>query len=147
MWCAPCEPFSKRLSGISATPTRSRMWRPCSKKLSSCCRDTPIPLTTGLRCWPLNTNLHTTRARKAITDRLASAIQIQPGRKLTTASVAFSPNASERLTPPAGVLSAAASGRLAARDGLNHQNFVLLTGDFLDAFAGCHVERLRAGLA
>ena len=38
----------------------------------------------------------------------------------------FQSKASERLTPPAGVLSAAASGWLAARDGMNHQDFVLV---------------------
>jgi len=43
-------------------------------------------------------------------------------------------------------MSVAASARLAACDGMNHQNFVLLARDFLDAFAGCHVKRLRAGL-
>src|SRR6266849_1388677 len=146
MGCAPFEPFSKRLSGITATPTRSRMWRPCSKKLLSCRRGAPISLTIGLRCWPLNTNLHTMRARKAITDRIASAIQIQPGRKWTTASVAFSPMPAKRLTPPAGLVSAAASGRLAARDGMNHQDFVLLARDFREAFAGRHVKWLSAGL-
>jgi len=29
---------------------------------------------------------------------------------------------------------------------MNHQDFVLLARDFLDAFAACHVKRLCSGL-
>jgi len=29
---------------------------------------------------------------------------------------------------------------------MNHQDFVLVARDFLDAFTGCHVKRLRTGL-
>jgi hypothetical protein len=58
----------------------------------------------------------------------------------------FQSNTNERLTRPAGVLPAAASARLAARDGMNHQDFVLVTRDFLEAFAGRHIKRLRTGL-
>src|SRR5258707_15889048 len=104
------------------------MWRPCSKKLLSCW-GTPISLTPGLRCWLLNTNLHTKRARKAITDRIASAIQIQLGGN-GLPPTRFQSKASERLTPPAGVLSAVASGWLAAREGVNHQDFVLVARCF-----------------
>ncbi len=43
-------------------------------------------------------------------------------------------------------MSVAASARLAARDGMNHQDFVLLARDLLEAFTGRHVKRLRAGL-
>ena len=35
---------------------------------------------------------------------------------------------------------------LAASDGMNHQDFALLAGNFADAFARGHVKRLRAGL-
>src|SRR5437763_12633673 len=35
---------------------------------------------------------------------------------------------------------------LATCDGVNHQNFVLRAGDFLDAFSSSDVERLRSGL-
>ena len=44
------------------------------------------------------------------------------------------------------MVAAAASGRLAARDGMNHQDFILLARDFLDAFTGFHAERLCSGL-
>src|ERR1700731_3018239 len=44
------------------------------------------------------------------------------------------------------VASAATNGKLATRDGMNHQDFVLLARNFLDAFTGCHVKWLRAGL-
>jgi hypothetical protein len=37
-------------------------------------------------------------------------------------------------------------GRLAACDGMNHQDFVLPARDFLNAFTGRHIERLRTGL-
>jgi hypothetical protein len=38
------------------------------------------------------------------------------------------------------------TARLAARDGMNHQDFVLPARDFLDAFTGRHVEWLGTGL-
>ncbi len=47
------------------------------------------------------------------------------------------------LTLPAGVVSVAASARLAACDGMNHQDFVLLARDFLEAFTGRHVKCRR----
>ncbi len=55
------------------------------------------------------------------------------------------PKANEVLHCQPGV-SVAASGRLAACDGMNHQDFVLLARDFLEAFTGRHVKWLRAGL-
>ncbi len=36
--------------------------------------------------------------------------------------------------------------RLAARDGMNHQDFALLGGDFPDALTGGHIKWLRSGL-
>jgi len=44
------------------------------------------------------------------------------------------------------VVSAAAKVRLAACDGMNPQDFVLLAHDFFEAFTGRHVKWLRAGL-
>src|SRR5262249_8642186 len=35
----------------------------------------------------------------------------------------------------------------ASGDGMNHQDFLLLAGDSLDALTGCHVKRLRTGLS
>src|SRR6266404_8147441 len=35
--------------------------------------------------------------------------------------------------------------RLAARHGMNHQDFVLFTRNLLDAFTRCHVKRLCSG--
>src|ERR1700693_2298462 len=89
------------------------------------------------------TNLHTIRTRKTATDRIASAIQ-------TTALA--EPDATVVLNPTLKMSSATSRGgqrrsvRLAACDGVNHQDFVLLARDFLDAFTGRHVKRLRAGL-
>src|SRR5258708_1957567 len=130
MGFAPFEPFSGRLSGITATPTRSKMWRPCSKTFVCCCGGAAISLANGLRRGPANTNLHAKRARKAITDRIAGVIQTAAA-KMDYRQRRFQSNASERPTPPTGVQRAAASGGLAARDGMNHQDFVLVARDFL----------------
>src|SRR5258708_1406902 len=139
------ELFSKRLPPMTATPPGSEMWKISSKMVSRrCCRGT-IARTKGQRCGPANTNLHTTRARNAITDRIAGAIEIPPWRKWTSISIRFGPIPTKSHTA-SRVLSAAAIARLAACDGMNHQNFVLLARDFLDAFAGRHVKWLRAGL-
>src|SRR5882762_9348107 len=130
---------------MTATPPGSKMWRTSSRMLSRrCCRGA-IARTKGQRCGPANTNLHTTRARNAITDRIAGAIDIPPWRKWTTISIRFGPKPTKSHTA-SRVVSGAASARLAACDGMNHQNFVLLARDFLDAFAGRHVKWLRAGL-
>src|SRR5229473_363203 len=145
MGYTPSEPFSKRLPAITATPPGSKMWRPCSKTLVCRCCCGAIALTKGLRCRPANTNLHTIRARNAIIDRIAGAIEIPPWRKWTAARVRFGPILTKSHTA-SRVVSAAASGRLAACDGMNHQNFVLLARDFLEAFTGRHVKWLRAGL-
>src|SRR5713226_1985276 len=136
------ELFSKRLPTITATPPSSEMWRtPAKRLLCRCCRGA-IALTS-LRCGPANTNPHTIRARNAITDRIAGAIQFRRRGKWTAASVRFSQRS---LTLPAGIVSPAASARLAACDGMNHQDFVLLARDLLEAFTGRHVKWLRAGL-
>src|SRR5260370_34023091 len=65
-------------------------------------------------------------------------------RGLPTAS--DSAQGQRSLTLPARVDSVAASARLAACDGMNHQDFVLLARDFPEAFTGRHVKWLRAGL-
>src|SRR5215469_3062069 len=44
------------------------------------------------------------------------------------------------------VRAGSSRGRLASRDRMYRQNFVLLARDFLDALTGCHVKWLRAGL-
>src|SRR5712692_9760790 len=113
------------------------MWRSCSKALCCCCR-VAISLTHGLRCGVANTNLHTIRARNAIMDRFTGAIQVPPESD--------SAQCQRSLTLPAGVVSVAANARLATCDGMNHQDFVLLARDFLEAFTGRHVKWLRAGL-
>ena len=46
----------------------------------------------------------------------------------------------------AGPGGSAAPGRLAARDGMNHQDFALLAGSFADAFTSGHIKWLGAGL-
>src|SRR5882724_118500 len=54
--------------------------------------------------------------------------------------------ANEILTCRAGWWSLAINGPLTARDGMYHQDFILLARDFLDAFTGSHVKWLRTGL-
>src|SRR6266850_2511820 len=141
----PSELFSNRLPAITATPPGSEMWRASSKTLLCRCSCGAIALSQGLHRRPPNANLHTTRPRNAITDRFAGDIQVPPGLKLTTASVRFSPMPTKSYTA-SGVVSAAASARLAACDGMNHQDFVLLARDLLEAFTGRHVKWLSAGL-
>ena len=91
MGSTPSELSSKRLPALTATPARSKMWRPCSKALLCCCCGAAISLTNGLRRRPANANLHAIRARTAVTTRFAGAIQIPPWQKWTAASVAFTP--------------------------------------------------------
>src|SRR6266403_780458 len=144
MGCTPSEPFSRRLSGIAATPARSKMWRPCCKMLVRCCCGAAISLANGLRRRPVKINLHTIRATNTIIDRIGGAIEIAPWRKWTAARVRFGPIPTKSHTV-SRVVSAAASARLAACDRMNHQDFVLLARDFLDAFTGFHVKRLCSG--
>src|SRR5713101_7966533 len=139
------ELFSKRLPAITATPPGSEMWRASSKTLWCRCCCGAISRTQGLHRRPANTNLHTIRASKAIIDRFAGDIQAQPGLKSTTASVRFSPMPTKSYTA-SGVVPVAASARLAACDGMNHQDLVLLARDFLEAFTGRYIKWLRAGL-
>src|SRR5712664_2188979 len=141
----PSELFSIRLPAITATPPGSEMWRASSKTLWCRCCCGAIALSQGPHRRPPNANLHTTRPRNAITDRFADDIQVPPGLKLTTANVRFSPMPTKSYTA-SGVVSVAASARSAACDGMNHQDLVLLARDFLEAFTGRHVKRLRAGL-
>src|SRR6266704_6499190 len=130
-------------SAITATPPSSEMWRPSSKRVLCRCR--AIALTKGLRCEPANTNLHTTRARNAITDRIAGAIKFRRrGYGLPLAS--DSALCQRSLTLPAGIVSPAAAALLTACDGVNHQDFILLARDSLEAFTGRHIKWLRAGL-
>jgi hypothetical protein len=56
---------------------------------------------------------------------------------ITTTSIAAA-------SPPA--LLAVSVVQLAARDGMNHQDFALLARDFPDAFTSGHIKWLRAGL-
>ena len=141
----PSELFSKRLSAMTATPPESEMWRPSSKTLLRRCCPGAIARTKDQRCGPANTNLHTIRARNAIIDRIAGAIEIPQWRKWAIASIRFGPIPTKSHTG-SRVVSAAASARLAPCDRMNHQDFVLLARDFLDAFTGRHVKWLRAGL-
>src|SRR6266702_8188007 len=143
--CRSSELFSRGPSAITATPPSSEMWRPSSKRLLCCCCCGAIALAKSLRCGPANTNLHTTRAGNAITDRIAGAIKFR--RRGNGLPLAFdSAHCQRSLTLPAGIVSPAASAWSAACDGVNHQNFVLLARDFLEAFTGRHVKRLCAGL-
>src|SRR6266446_5600287 len=109
------------------------MWRTSPKTLLCRCCCGAIDLTKSLRWRPANTNFHTIKARNAMIDRFAGDIQQQPGLKLTTASVRFSPMPA-KYYPASGAVSAAASPRLAACYGVNHQDFVLLARDSLEAF-------------
>jgi hypothetical protein len=67
------------------------MQRLCPKRLLFRRCGAAIALAKGLRRRPAKTNLHTIRARTAIMDRFAGAIQIPPWRKWTVAVVAFNP--------------------------------------------------------
>src|SRR5436309_4161031 len=137
--------FSRGPSVITATPPSSEMWRPSSKGLLYRCCCGAIALARGPQCEPANTNLHTTRAGNAITDRIAGAIKFR--RRGNGLPLAFDSALCRRsLTLPPGIVSPAASAWSAACDGVNHQNFVLLARDFLEAFTGRHVKRLCAGL-
>src|SRR5713226_972396 len=142
---APSELLSKWSPAITTVVAHSKMLKPCLKKLLCCGRGAAFSLTKGPRCRPANTNLHTIRARNAITARFGGDIQVPPSFKWTTASVRFSPRPTKSYAA-ARVVSVAASARLAACDGMNHQDFVLLARDFLEAFTGRHVKWLRAGL-
>src|SRR5260370_34064083 len=137
--------FSGGSSAITDRPPSSEMWRTSAERLLCRCCRRAIALTKGLRCGPANTNLHTTRAKNAITDRIADAIKFRRcGNGLPLA--ADSALCQRCLTLPAWIVSAAASARSAACDGMNHQDFVLLARNFLEAFTACHVKWLRAGL-
>ncbi len=109
------------------------------KKVLCCGCGAAIPLANGLRRRPVNTSLHAISAKNAIRESVVNAIQIpRIGNGVSRSAPMLT-----KFMLPAGVVAAAASGRLAARDGMNHQDFVLLARDFLDAFTACHVKRLR----
>src|SRR5215510_14272175 len=83
------------------------MWRPTAKRLLYRCSEA-VALTKGLRCRPANTNLHATKARNAITDRIAGVIQSRrSGNGLLLASDSALYRRS--LTLPAGIVSLAAN--------------------------------------
>src|SRR5215469_9723346 len=94
---------------------------------------------------PVNTSLQTINATNAMSETLAGTIQIPLLRKIDRGSVAFSATLT-KWCADSRTIPAATSAVSAARDGMNHQDFVLLTGDFLNAFTRGHVKRLRAGL-
>src|SRR5882724_2748296 len=130
-------------SATTATPPSSEMWRPSSKRVLCRCR--AIALTKGLQCESANTNLHTTRARNAITNRIAGAMKFRRSENGLPLA-ADSALCQRSLTLPAGIVSLAAAALLTACDGMNHQDFVLLARDSLEAFTGRHVKWLQAGL-
>src|SRR5206468_8725068 len=98
-------------------------------------------LAKSPRCRLANTNLHTIKTKNAITDRIADAIKFRRrGYGLPLAS--DSALCQRSLTLPAGIVSPAAAALLTACDGMNHQDFILLARDSLEAFTGRHIKRL-----
>src|SRR5262245_55482113 len=81
------------------------MWRPTAKRLLCRCSGA-VALTKGLRCRPANTNLHATKARNAIIDRIAGLIQFRGNGLLLAYDSALYRRS---LTLPAGIVSLAAS--------------------------------------
>src|SRR6266853_2421379 len=143
--CRSSALFSSGPSAITAAPPSSEMWKPNAKRLLCRCCCGAIALSKGLRWGPANTNLHTTRARNAITDRIAGAIKFRRrGNGLPLA--ANSALCQRSLTLPAGIVLPAAAAPLTACNGMNHQDFILLARNLLYAFTGRHVKWLRAGL-
>src|SRR6266516_37529 len=121
------------------------MWRHSSKRRLGRCRCVAIALARGPQCEPANTNLHTIKTKNAIIDTIAGVITFRRrGYGLPLAS--DSALCQRSLTLPAGIVSPAAAALLTACDGMNHQDFILLARDFLEAFTGRHVKWLRAGL-
>src|SRR5260370_11849202 len=121
------------------------MWRPSSKRwLRRCCCGA-IALTEGLRCGPASTNLHTTRARNAIPDRIAGAIKFRRRRNGLPLG-ADSALCQRSRALPDGVVSPVAAALLTAGHGLDHQDFILLARNLLYAFTGRHIKWLCAGL-
>src|SRR5260370_13069309 len=100
------------------------MSRLCAEMLVCCRCGGAISLAIGPRRRPANTNLHAKRARKAITDRTADVIQIHPEQEWTTCQSRFQSKASERLTPPNGVLRAADTGRLSSANARNNHSLL-----------------------
>src|ERR1700730_16046509 len=131
------------LSATTSQPARLKMYRPCSKMLLCCGSGAAVSLTNGL-CRLVNTSLHTIMVRNTITYKIAGAIQIPPSKN-GLPPVSRQPR-QRNPSVPVGVVSAAASVPLAASNGVYHQDFILVARDFIDAFTGCHVKWLRAGL-
>src|SRR5579859_2041792 len=106
--------------------------------------------TKSLRREPARVSLHLSRAmtptsRATIrTETIAEAMAIIPARcRLRQPRHACQ---STRSRAGDDHIPAVYSPSLAARDGMNHQHFVLRARDFLDAFSGSDVEGLRSGL-
>src|ERR1700756_4797013 len=102
------------------------------------CRSHPEPCR-------LHTAAHGIAVTSEVTDRVTNAIRILPSWKRTTVRLAFSPMPANPYAVSRAV-SAAAKVRLAACDGMNPQDLVLLAHDLFEAFTGRHVKWLRYGL-
>src|SRR6266403_6396771 len=130
MGSAPSTRFSSS-PATSAEPAGTKMWRPCSKRPFCRGRGTSISPTSHLHPMSVKTNLHRVCVRNGIRDGTPGSIQIPRNRN--------------RLRQVAGSVFRQPR-TLAARDGMNHQDFALFARNFLNAFTCRHVEWLRAGL-
>src|SRR6266478_1974675 len=130
MGSAPSTRFSSS-PATSAEPAGTKMWRPCSKRPFCRGRCTSISATSHLHPMSVKTNIHRVCVRNGIRDGTPGSIQIPRNRN--------------RLRQWR-VRCLGSLVRLAARDGMNHQDFALFARNFLDAFTCRHVEWLRTGL-